>query len=35
MIIENKKEIETSYKILIIDDDEGMSYTLVRMVEEA
>ncbi len=35
MIIENKKEIATSYKILIIDDDEGMSYTLVRMVEKA
>ena len=35
MIIENKKEIASSYRILIIDDDEGMSYTLVRMVEEA
>ncbi|MCD4721101.1 MAG: sigma-54 dependent transcriptional regulator [Desulfobacula sp.] len=35
MIIESKKEIASGYKILIIDDDEGMSYTLVRMVEEA
>ena len=35
MILEHKSKTASQYKILIIDDDEGMSYTLARMVEEA
>jgi len=35
MILERKSKTASQYKILIIDDDEGMSYTLARMVEEA
>ena len=33
MVEENRRP--SSHKILVIDDDEGMSYTLIRMVEEA
>lgn len=35
MVLEKRGEVSPRHKILIIDDDEGMSYTLVRMVEEA
>ncbi|THB75257.1 MAG: sigma-54-dependent Fis family transcriptional regulator [Desulfobacteraceae bacterium] len=31
----HSSELESGQQVLIIDDDEGMSYTLVRMVEEA
>jgi two-component system, NtrC family, response regulator len=33
--MENENRSESDHRILIIDDDEGMSYTVARMVEEA